>query len=52
MLGKGGYAIVWKLVSLKSGDCFAAKQFPKTKGRDADTSSQNEIQVHKLFKEY
>jgi hypothetical protein len=43
MLGKGGYAIVWKLLNLKTGEYSAGKQFPKVKGCDADTSADNEI---------
>lgn len=51
LLGKGGYAIVWKIRNNDTNEIFAAKQFPKN-GRKFDESSDNEIQIHKIFKEF
>lgn len=51
LLGKGGYAIVWKVWNIVTNEIFAAKQFPWV-GRRFDESSDNEIQIHKIFKNF
>lgn len=44
ILGKGGIALVWLGVDLKTGQEVAMKQFPKTGGK-FDSSARVEIQI-------
>lgn len=44
ILGKGGIALVWLGLSLKTGDHVAMKQFPKAGGK-FDSSAGVEIQI-------
>lgn len=51
LLGKGGYAVVWRLKNLDTGEMVAAKQFPRRKGK-YDSSSDVEIKVHENLSEF
>ena len=44
LLGKGGIALVWLGVDLKTGDQVAMKQFPKVGGK-FDSSAGVELQI-------